>query len=165
MNPTKKILAPTDLSDLSQAGVRVALEMAADRGAEVVVYNVLGYEETTIVSGLEDWTPVDPAEIPRVEEMIAERRVQLEKYLEENFADLLSKAKARSEVGVGVAYQRIIEKAAAEGVYLIVMSTHGRTGFLHVLIGSVTEKVVRMAACPVLSVRPAKDSAPAKAAA
>jgi nucleotide-binding universal stress UspA family protein len=165
MNPTKKILAPTDLSDLSQAGVRVALEMAADRGAEVVVYNVLGYEETTIVSGLEDWTPVDPAEIPRVEEMIAERRVQLEKYLEENFADLLSKAKARSEVGVGVAYQRIIEKAAAEGVDLIVMSTHGRTGFLHVLIGSVTEKVVRMAACPVLSVRPAKDSAPAKAAA
>jgi len=69
------------------------------------------------------------------------------------------------EVGVGVAYQRIVEKSAAEGVDLIVMSTHGRTGFLHVLIGSVTEKVVRMAACPVLSVRPAKEAVPAKAAA
>src|SRR5574341_1554483 len=51
MNSTRKILAPTDLSALSQAGVRVALEMAADRGAEVVLYNVLGYEETTIPSG------------------------------------------------------------------------------------------------------------------
>jgi nucleotide-binding universal stress UspA family protein len=139
--------------------------MAADRGAEVVVYNVLGYEETRLVPALEDWAPVDPAVIPRVEEIVADRKVQLRKYLEENFADLLSKVKARSEVGVGVAYQRIVEKAAAEGVDLIVMSTHGRTGFLHVLIGSVTEKVVRMAACPVLSVHPAKETAPAKAAA
>ena len=165
MKQTKKILAPTDLSDLSQAGVRMALEMAADRVAEVVVYNVLGYEETTVVSGVEDWVPVEPAEIPRVEEMIAERKVQLGKYLEDNFSDLLAKVKARCEVGVGVAYQRIVEKAAAEGVDLVVMSTHGRTGFLHVLIGSVTEKVVRMAACPVVSVRPAKEAVPAKAAA
>ena len=165
MKQTKKILAPTDLSDLSQAGMRVALEMAADRGAEVVVYNVLGYEETTVISGLEDWTPVDPAAVPRVEEMIAERKVQLRKYLEKNLADLLSKAKVRCEVGVGVAYQRIVEKAAAAGIDFIVMSTHGRTGFLHVLIGSVTEKVVRMAACPVLSVRPAKEAMAAKAAA
>jgi nucleotide-binding universal stress UspA family protein len=165
MNPTKKILAPTDLSDLSQAGVRVALEMAADRGAEVVVYNVLGYEETRLVPALEDWAPVDPAVIPRVEEIVADRKVQLRKYLEENFADLLSKVKVRCEVEVGLAYQRIVEKAAAERVDLIIMSTHGRTGFLHVLIGSVTEKVVRMAACPVLSVHPAKETAPAKAAA
>lgn len=165
MKETKKILAPTDLSDLSQAGVRMALEMAGDRGAEVVVYNVLGYEETTVVSGLEDWVPVDPAQIPRVEEIVEERKVQLRKYLEGNFAALLSEAKVRCEVGVGVAYQRIVEKAAAEGVDFIVMSTHGRTGFLHVLIGSVTEKVVRMAACPVLSVRPAKEAMGAKAAA
>jgi len=165
MKQTKKILAPTDLSDLSQAGVRVALEMAADRGAEVVVYNVLGYEETRLVPALEDWAPVDPAVIPRVEEIVADRKVQLRKYLEENFADLLSKVKVRCEVEVGLAYQRIVEKAAAEKVDLIVMSTHGRTGFLHVLIGSVTEKVVRMAACPVLSVHPAKETAPAKAAA
>jgi len=165
MKQTKKILAPTDLSDLSQAGVRVALEMAADRGAEVVVYNVLGYEETRLVPALEDWAPVDPAVIPRVEEIVADRKVQLRKYLEENFADLLSKVKVRCEVEVGLAYQRIVEKAATERVDLIIMSTHGRTGFLHVLIGSVTEKVVRMAACPVLSVHPAKETAPAKAAA
>ena len=143
----------------------MALEMAADRGAEVVVYNVLGYEETTVISGLEDWAPVDAAEIPRVEEMIAERKVELRKYLEANFPDLLSKVNARCEVGVGVAYQRVVEKATAEGVDFIVMSTHGRTGFLHVLIGSVTEKVVRLAACPVLSVRPAKEAARVRAAA
>ena len=95
MTQTKKILAPTDLSDLSQAGVRVALEMAADRGAEVVIYNVLGYEETRLVPALEDWAPVDPALIPRVEEIVADRKVELRKYLEENFADLLSKVKVR----------------------------------------------------------------------
>ena len=164
MKQTKKILAPTDLSELSQAGVRMALEMAADRGAEIVVYNVLGYEETTVPAGIEEWGPAQEA-IPRIEEIVEERKVELRKYLEGNFAALLSKAKVRCEVGVGVAYQRIVEKAAAEGVDFIVMSTHGRTGFLHVLIGSVTEKVVRMAACPVLSVRPAKEAMPAKAAA
>jgi nucleotide-binding universal stress UspA family protein len=53
----------------------------------------------------------------------------------------------------GVPFQEIIETARAQQIDLIVMGTHGRTGLQHVLLGSVAEKVVRLAPCPVLVVR------------
>lgn len=62
--------------------------------------------------------------------------------------------KVRQIVEIGVPYKRIVEKAEEEGVDMIIMSTHGRSGFDHMLIGGVTEKVVRRASCPVLSIRP-----------
>jgi nucleotide-binding universal stress UspA family protein len=61
----------------------------------------------------------------------------------------------RSEVGFPT--ERIVEIAAEEGFDLIVIGTHGRTGLSHLLMGSVTEKVVRHAHCPVLTVRPAYE--------
>jgi nucleotide-binding universal stress UspA family protein len=53
----------------------------------------------------------------------------------------------------GFAYQEILKKVRKDRVDLVVMGTHGRTGLGHFLLGSVTEKVVRMASCPVLTVR------------
>ena len=53
----------------------------------------------------------------------------------------------------GVPFHEIIETAKAQQVALIIMGTHGRTGFQHVLLGSVAEKVVRLAPCPVLVAR------------
>ena len=55
----------------------------------------------------------------------------------------------------GVPFQEIVETAKARQVDLIIMGTHGRTGLLHVLLGSVAEKVVRLAPCSVLVVRQA----------
>jgi len=52
-----------------------------------------------------------------------------------------------------VPFHEIIEMAKAQQMDLIVMGTHGRTGFQHVLLGSVAEKVVRLAPCPVLVAR------------
>ena len=57
---------------------------------------------------------------------------------------------------MGVPYRDIVRKAADENCDLIVMSTHGRTGFEQVMLGSVTAKVVARAICPVLSIRPAR---------
>ena len=57
-------------------------------------------------------------------------------------------------VDMGVPYQKIVETATAEEVDLIVMATHGRTGLSHLLLGSVAERVVRLAPCPVLTIRP-----------
>ena len=54
----------------------------------------------------------------------------------------------------GSPYQEILNVAQEKGVDLIVMGTHGRSGIAHFLIGSVTEKVIRTAPCPVLVVRP-----------
>ena len=53
----------------------------------------------------------------------------------------------------GVPFQEIVETAKARQVDLIVMGTHGRTGLMHVLLGSVAERVVRLAPCSVLVVR------------
>jgi universal stress protein A len=56
-------------------------------------------------------------------------------------------------VVVGVPYETILETAEAEKVDLIVMATHGRTGLSHLVLGSVAERIVRLAPCPVLTVR------------
>lgn len=62
--------------------------------------------------------------------------------------------KVKFAAASGVPFVEIIRKAREEGCDLIVMVTHGRTGLSHVLVGSVAEKVVRMADCPVITVRP-----------
>ena len=162
MSNVKKILAPTDLSDLSREGIRYALETAAAGGAEVIVYNVIGYYEATPYYEIEDGYV--PDQLPTVEELAAEHRKHLARFLQDHFADLLSKVKVRQEIAIGTPYHQIVEKAAAEKVDMIVMSTHGRTGLVHALIGSVAEKVVRLAGCPVLTVRPKKTAALNKAA-
>jgi nucleotide-binding universal stress UspA family protein len=163
MNKVKKILAPTDLSELSQAGVRYALEEASSSGSEVIAYNVVGYQEA--VPYYEPEVAPLPYQVPTAEEAVEEHRKHLAKFLQENFADLIAKTTVRQEVAIGTPFRNIVEKAAAEKVDMIIMSTHGRTGFLHTLIGSVAEKVVRLAACPVLTVRPKREALPHQAAA
>ncbi len=169
MKKVTKILAPTDLSELSKAGVRYAMEMAGFKGAaEVIVYHVIGLDESPpyfVYSGAynDEFSPA--TEFRPVSELIEERRRLLAKFLRENFVDSISKVRIRQEIEVGVPYKKIVEKAVEEGVEMIVMCTHGRTGFMHMLIGSVTEKVVRHATCPVLSVPPPKEGKLAKTAA
>jgi nucleotide-binding universal stress UspA family protein len=62
-------------------------------------------------------------------------------------------------VDIRVPYQKIVETAMAEQVDLIVMVTHGRTGLSHLVLGSVAERVVRLAPCPVLTIRPLGERA------
>jgi nucleotide-binding universal stress UspA family protein len=62
-------------------------------------------------------------------------------------------ASIETEVLFGHGARTIAEYAAERGVDLIVMGTHGRTGFAHLLLGSVAERLVRTAPCPVLTVR------------
>jgi nucleotide-binding universal stress UspA family protein len=77
----------------------------------------------------------------------------------ENFQSCLSSefkqaVETQTLVEVGQAADRLIEAAKEKKPDLIVMATHGRTGLSHALMGSVAEKVVRQAPCPVLTVRP-----------
>lgn len=60
-------------------------------------------------------------------------------------------------VDMGAPYQKIVETATAEPVDLMVMATHGRTGLSHLVLGSVAERVVRLAPCPELTIRPLGD--------
>jgi nucleotide-binding universal stress UspA family protein len=151
MNKIEKILAPTDLSDLSCIGLRYAMETASEGAAEVVVY-------LTVPIG-EDWFPSSEGNNP-ARDYVAREKIMLDKFLREKFADELGRLKITQKVAVGAAASSIVEFAEHEKVDMIVMSTHGRTGLSHILIGSVTEKVVERAPCPVLVVpRPRHASA------
>ena len=158
MKKVKKILAPTDLSELSKTGIRYAVEMAASQGSEVIVLHVIGYAEVNVRD--EGFYSESLGVL-----LLKERKKFLEEFVRENFTDISPRVTIRREVVVGVPYKRIVEKAVEEEAELIVMSTHGRTGLLHALIGSVTEKVVQRSTCPVLSVRPVKEPKPAEAVA
>ena len=143
MDKIKKILAPTDLSELSRGGVRYAINLARSQGAEVIVYHVIAIAE--------DWTSRHEEFMP-VRDLVHERKRHLDEFLRRSFPDVFPEVTIRQEVELGSPYRNIVDKAASEDVDLIVMSTHGRTGLAHMLMGSVTEKVVGRSRCPVLSV-------------
>ena len=145
MKKIEKILAPTDLSDLSGLGVSYALELARGWGASVTVYYV-----------------ADAAELANykarsLDGLIERHQQSLSQFLNEHFADLLASVEVASKVELGTPASNIVAEAEKSGYDLIVMSTHGRTGVAHMLMGSVTEQVLRNATCPVFSVRPPKD--------
>jgi nucleotide-binding universal stress UspA family protein len=143
MDKIKKILAPTDFSEASGVGVRSAINLARAQGAEVIVYHVIAIAE--------DWTDKHEEFMP-VRSLLDERKRLLDEFLRKNFSDVFPEVTIRQEVELGSPYKNIVDKAASEDVDLIVMSTHGRTGLAHMLMGSVTEKVVGHSRCPVLSI-------------
>ncbi len=141
----KKILLPTDFSDCSARAAQVARRTAERFGARVIVLHVL--DEPAALD------PMFRGEVPldllrgRMEEYAREG---LQGFLAAHFQDF---ADVETAMTTGIPYREIIRIARESGVDLIVIGTHGRTGVEHVLFGSTAEKVVRMAPCPVLSVR------------
>lgn len=158
MKKIEKILAPTDLSELSLVGLRAALEIAKESGCKVIVYHVLCLDEFVRFQLLH----VKPI---LLEKLLKKHRQLLASFLEAHCSDLLPVEGLEAVVEVGNPDENIIEKVAQENVDLIVISTHGRTGLSHMLTGSVTENVVRKSSCPVLSIRPQPELKPAVAAA
>jgi universal stress protein A len=151
MAKIKKILAPADMSGLSIPGIRFAFELAQWQQSEVLIYNVLTVEETPFPQGSEEWV-AKQTEVPKLKKVLDQRKKMLADFISKEFADLIGNTDIRQEVEIGTPYRRIVDKATAESVDIIVMSTHGRTGLAHMLIGSVTERVLRRASCPVLAV-------------
>jgi nucleotide-binding universal stress UspA family protein len=153
MDRIKKILAPTDLSEFSLAGVRYALDLAGALGAEVTVYHAIEVEELMRHSTL-----------GLLDNLVEKSDCALRHFLEVHCPDLKPRAKVHTKVELGTPDINIVEEAKKSGADLIVISTHGRTGLAHIMIGSVTEKVVRHAGCPVLSIRPENRKAPSRTA-
>jgi nucleotide-binding universal stress UspA family protein len=136
MGMLKKILAPTDLSDLSAAGVRYACQLAKDIDAELIIFNVAVLDESNAI---------DKREIER-------HKKQLDEFIAEKVAEAGTGLKIRPVVVAGQPFGAIVECADNEPTDLIVMSSHGRSGLSRMLIGSVTDKLLRAAPCPVLVV-------------
>ena len=148
MKKVEKILAPTDLSELSRIGMEYALELARGWGAEVTVYHVANAAELANYKAYS------------MDDLLNKHQKSLDQFLDDHFAELLPLVEVRRKVAIGSPATNILEEAEREGSDLIVMSTHGRTGLAHMLMGSVTEQVVRNASCPVFSVHPPQPRKP-----
>ena len=146
MKRFKHILTATDLSPESFAAVQYAAHLAEGQGARLTVLHV---PQTTTLLFTDFALPVDLLSLDRSIESAA--RETLEGWVKRH---IKNKAPVRIVIRSGVTHEVICQSAVDVGANLIVMTTHGRKGLGHVILGSVTERVLRQAPCPVLVVRP-----------
>jgi nucleotide-binding universal stress UspA family protein len=140
------ILVPIDFSKHSEVALNYAVALAEKFGAELFLLHVV----QDLALFIPDAVAVAPPIAPPVEQFIAAAREALERVTEVNALKSLT---VHRDVREGTPFYEIIRFAKEKDVDLVVMGTHGHSGLTHVLLGSVTEKVVRKAPCPVLTVR------------
>jgi nucleotide-binding universal stress UspA family protein len=145
----KTILLPTDGSECSTKAMTYALSFAKQYGGRVVALHVIDrrWEEQARVSFVE----IGQDLTQKIRDGYAEEARRI--------VQLVADAGARAGVPVvtriitGIPFDEIVQIGKELPADLIIMGTHGRTGVSHLLLGSVAEKVVRRAPCPVLTVR------------
>ena len=139
----RRILYPTDFSENAEAAWPHAREMAQELGAALLLLHVIPAPTMTPETFLaaEQW-----AEIFAAQRREAEAKLRA-------LAATAPAVKAEVLVTRGVPFGEIARVARDRKADLIVMGTHGRPGLVHALMGSVAERVVRFAPCPVLTVR------------
>jgi universal stress protein A len=140
-----RILVPTDFSATSDVALDYAIAMAKRFGASLQVLHVVDDPFVGGAVGSEVYITNVPAMRVHLVDEAASKLVRL--------LPQCGRVAARTEVRVGKPADVIRDVAEEHGVDLIVMGTHGRTGMAHLLLGSVAEKIVREAPCPVLTVR------------
>jgi nucleotide-binding universal stress UspA family protein len=143
----KKILVSTDFSDSSEHAVDYAAMIAKAFKADIILLHVAEAiphnmpDRLVVVKG---WPTLQKIAQVRLNE--ARKRLVAKGFM------------VKAYLTLGTPYRDIVEKAAKEKADMIVMGTHGRRGVNHLLLGSVAEKVVRLAGCPVVTVRLASGS-------
>lgn len=152
MDLIKKILAPTDLSSFSASGVRYACNLAKALGAEVIVAHAVSTSEFTSHATSLKITASGAEADGLIGKLVEHQKQQLRQFCEHHLASVSSDLNVQQIVEMGDAHTLIVNWARDKAADLIVMSTHGRSGLPRMLLGSVTEKVLRSAACPVLAI-------------
>lgn len=153
MLPLKKILCPTDFSQHSYEALKVANELALKFSARLYVLHVTAPVPLITATATPMTAGIGPSEfnVPFYQQ---ELKTSAVKKLQELVKRRISKRlKVQSIVVHGNAADEIVRIAKKEKIGLIVIATHGETGFRHLIFGSVAEKVVRLAPCPVLTIR------------
>ena len=141
-----RILVPTDFSKSSRNALTYGAAFAARFGAELHLLHVV----QDLALFIPEAVMLAPPMVPPVEQFVSAARAALDRAVQE-----LATPDVRviPQVGEGTPFEEIVRFAREKDIDLIVMGTHGHTGLAHLFLGSVAEKVVRRAPCPVLTVR------------
>jgi nucleotide-binding universal stress UspA family protein len=140
-----KILIPVDFSSHSRAALEQACELARNFDSELHVLHILDWPAAAAVT----------TEFrPQYYDEFLEHWARASRSLDELTTEGSSRLPAIRMVRSGLPVQEILKYAQEAGIDLIVLGTHGRTGVPRWVMGSVAEKVVRHAPCPVLIARP-----------
>ena len=150
--PVKRILVPTDFSATADAALDYAYLVAERFGASLQLLHVL--DDPFVSEGMTAEAYISEAPVLR-SAMLRDAQSRLS----HRSAPRDQGVRVDSEVLFGHGAKTIAEYAQTLGVDLIVMGTHGRTGVAHLLLGSIAERLVRTAPCPVLTVRHPKARA------
>jgi nucleotide-binding universal stress UspA family protein len=143
----KNILVPTDFSEYSDRALQNAIDIAKQFKGKTYLLHVIGI----VIPYLADYS-IDPRILNQVEDasITTSKRmltVQLAKFPDSKSIEIIT------DIRRGAPYVEILKYQQEKKIDLIVIASHGKTGLLRHLIGSVAEKVVRNAKCPVLLVR------------
>ncbi len=143
----KRILVPTDGSETSKRAMKYAVELAASFNASITLLMVVDDQHLDFMG---------PASYPENLNAIVEKRImdQARATLTDIIPEDSDSSSVETVILRGYPVTEIIEYAKTNEIDMIIMGTHGRTGVTHVVIGSIAEKVVRTAPCPVLTVKP-----------
>ncbi len=140
----KNILCPVDYSVYSEKALQYAIEFAGKYGAKLFLIHVLDIRVYDINDpDLYNVNIVDAETISKLKERLLKCVTE----------DTKGRVSVEAIVLQGVPFAEIIKASKEYDIDLIVLGTHGRTGLSHAIMGSVAEKVVRKAPCPVLTVR------------
>jgi len=141
----KKILVPTDFSECARRAEETAVALGRGLGAELILLHI-SVETPLYNEGMRSL--VDPRKVYQAQREWAETT------LAARAAELRGTgASAHGVIRSGVAVDEILKLASEERCDLIVIGTHGRGGLSRFLLGSVADRVVRLASCPVMTVR------------
>ena len=143
----RKILFPTDFSEPAKKAQKYAMTLAEKFGAELHVLHVVPEMILPATDSYTVWTLPEGSMKEQIE--LAEQQLAAE--LGPEWTETRH---AVCKVTVGFPVEEIMQYAQEQDVDLIVVGTHGHTGLSHLLMGSVAEKLVRLATCPVLTVHP-----------
>ncbi|MEE4243229.1 MAG: universal stress protein [Desulfopila sp.] len=150
INPIRKVVTPIDFSDNAGLVVESAAYIAGNFGAELHVI--------FIVQNFEDYSGffVPQMNVPNIEhELFVGAEEQMESFCREHGSHF-DKAgiSVVKKVLVGDVSEKIVEYAAEENADMVIMGTHGYKGLERIMFGSVADKVVKSASCPVLTINP-----------
>jgi nucleotide-binding universal stress UspA family protein len=144
----KKILYPTDFSEYSLSALPYAVSIAGQNNAELYCLHIVDMPQEEYLTR-EYMVPLNVPHVPE-DKVLRTARARMERFVAENLSEI---EKVESRVLVGVPFVEIIRYARDQSIDLIVIGTHGHSALAAMLLGTVAEKVVRKAPCPVLTVR------------